>query len=822
MKTYTRIAHLLLLLLLLPILCFAKNIPKERAARLATTFFSSAIKHENLDLSAGISNIQTLNSEGVPVLYVVNFRDGGYVITPTNDLFYPVLAYSFESSFSETVLPPNMQSWIDWYSHQITAGINNPDQCFQDCARLWNNFPEGGMDDLNFTTGVEPMLTNKWNQMDYYNEMCPADPDGYAGHTPVGCVATALSQLMYYYRFPPVGNGSYTYTPEYGDGIYGEQFADFGSTWYRWDEMQDQCFESNLAVAELCHHCGVSVNMEYQSGNAGASTADVPNALINYFNYSPSAYFQDRTELDSTAQWLALLMESLDNRQPVLYRSTNGWSGHAYVCDGYQDSLYYHFNWGWAGNYNGYFYIDELIPGGLNLTWGQGAVFDIYPDTLQFEYPVYCDGPKVMASKFGTIEDGSGPDDYRSNTSCSWLIQPADTTLTNILLDFSFLDTEAGEDIISIYDGPSAEAELLGEYGGNEIPGTIYGSSEAVFITFQSGTEIQYRGWKLSYYAYRLPFCDEIFVVNDKDGMIDDGSNHLSYASYTDCSWLIAPEVPITDSVDRIRLHFDLFSVAPDDTLFIYDGENETMPLLGKFSGWNQPEEISTGGNKVFLNFRTNGGNNGPGWEISYYSVNPDYCQDTVFLTEQSGTIEDGSGEKNYVENTECYWMIEVPNGEFIVLDFMEVDLEENYDFVKVFDMNDLTYPVERVTGHSPWQPFTIYSNRVLLQFFTDDRDNFSGWKMTYHASVEGVPNKAPLSALIYPNPCTNQLSISTEGLPAGLLIFELLDLNCGTIIRDFITKSTENINLEHLDPGVYLLKFGDGQEWYYRKIIKL
>jgi hypothetical protein len=821
MNTPSNIRRILVLFVLLPLITFSQNLNKQRAAGLAVQFFAAGIEAKHLDLTTEISNIQTFHHEDIPVLHVVNFKNGGYVLTPTDDSFYPVLAYSFENSFSETELPPNVQSWLDWYSAQILAGINDPDKCYQEQNLLWDNFQEIARDMFLDETGVEPLSTSKWDQKDFYNEMCPTDPAGFGGHSPVGCVATAMSQLMFYYRFPPVGNGSYSYTPQYEDGIYGEQTADFGNTWYRWDEMQEQCFETNLAVAELSFHCGVSVNMEYQPNNAGASTTSVPSALINYFNYAPSAYYQDREDLGSTTQWLTLLMQSLDKRQPVLYRSTSGWAGHAYVCDGYQDSLYYHFNWGWSGNYNGYFYIEELIPGGMNLSFGQGAVLGAYPDTTQFDYPVFCEEPKILTSKFGTIEDGSGPDNYLPNTLCSWLIQPSDTTLTNVLLNFSILDTEADADIISIYNGSTAEAELLGEYSGNEIPETIYTTSDTIFVTFQSDGINEFNGWKLSYYAYRLPFCDEIFVLNDKDGVIEDGSNHLQYAHNTDCSWLIAPQVLITDSVDRVRLHFDLFSIAPGDTLYVYDGENESMPLLGKLSGWDQPGEIISSSNKIFLNFKTNSGWAGPGWKISYYSINPDYCKDTVWLIEQSGIIEDGSGTKNYVENTECYWVIDVPNAEFIILDFMEVDLEEFYDNVKVYDMNNSNQYIERVTGHKPCQPFTVNSNRVLLKFTTDNRDNYSGWLMAYHASVEGIDDEYFSTILITPNPFSDFISIKSD-INIQNLSYSVFDIYGKVMISGSFQNSNQTyINLKKLNKGIYFIRVSDGENFVTRKIIK-
>jgi hypothetical protein len=40
----------------------------------------------------------------------------------------------------------------------------------------------------------------------------------------------------------------------------------------------------------------------------------------------------------------------------------------------------YHFNWGWGGNYNGYFALSNLNPGGNNLTSNQHAIIGIKPN----------------------------------------------------------------------------------------------------------------------------------------------------------------------------------------------------------------------------------------------------------------------------------------------------------------------------------------------------------------------------------------------------------------------------------------------------------
>jgi hypothetical protein len=72
------------------------------------------------------------------------------------------------------------------------------------------------------------------------------------------------------------------------------------------------------------------------------------------------------------------LRADLDASRPVLYGGY-GTGGHAFVCDGYTDNDYFHFNWGWDGYADGYFYLDDLTPGSGDFNSGQMAVFGIEP-----------------------------------------------------------------------------------------------------------------------------------------------------------------------------------------------------------------------------------------------------------------------------------------------------------------------------------------------------------------------------------------------------------------------------------------------------------
>jgi hypothetical protein len=77
-----------------------------------------------------------------------------------------------------------------------------------------------------------------------------------------------------------------------------------------------------------------------------------------------------------------MIKDEIDASRPILYRGANWWNtiGHAFVCDGYQGTNYFHFNWGWGGYADGYFYTNNLNPGGNNFNNSQGVIFNLHPE----------------------------------------------------------------------------------------------------------------------------------------------------------------------------------------------------------------------------------------------------------------------------------------------------------------------------------------------------------------------------------------------------------------------------------------------------------
>lgn len=301
------------------------------------------------------------------------FNNGtdGFVIIAGDDNVTPVLGYSDEGAFNPENIPLNMQEWLEGYKSQIRYVIENEIEATAEIRQEWHQLLNPSQPNLiartNTATYVAPLITTKWDQSPHFNALCPYD-NTENQRTVTGCVATAMAQVMKYWNHPTTGTGSHSYTHP----TYGTLSANFGSTTYQWNSMPNRVTSANSAVATLMYHCGVSVEMDYGVAASGANTLDVVDALKNYFGYSNSVEGKHRRNYGD-AQWVALLKNELDSARPIQYAATGSDGGHSFVCDGYDNNGYFHMNWGWSGNSDGYFPIDALNPSSLGTGGGSGG-----------------------------------------------------------------------------------------------------------------------------------------------------------------------------------------------------------------------------------------------------------------------------------------------------------------------------------------------------------------------------------------------------------------------------------------------------------------
>ena len=366
---------LILLLLIASAILIAAPVDEATAIQCAQNLYL-----ERTGISENVEDILAIQEQGTIVLYAINLENG-FVLLAADDLAMPVFGYSSNGQFDPNNLPPQLSELLTWQQQEILSGINAGELADSEITERWDHLRTGEFMPMRNLRDVSPLLDTTWNQGQYYNQLCPADNDGPGGHVWAGCVATAMAQVMKYWDFPETGVGSHSYY----DSNYGTQSANFGATTYNWSSMPNAVNYSNTSVATLLYHLGVSVDMQYSIEGSGAFSSDARYALVNYFQYGSGAQLLWRDDYTSTT-WNTMLRTELDNDRPLYYRG-QGSGGHAFNIDGYQGTSYFHLNWGWSGNNNGYFYLDDMTPGSSNFSYDQAAIFYLEP-TLQPEIVV--------------------------------------------------------------------------------------------------------------------------------------------------------------------------------------------------------------------------------------------------------------------------------------------------------------------------------------------------------------------------------------------------------------------------------------------------
>jgi len=347
---------------------------------------NTAIKAEAAELT-----YTAYAENGQAAFYVFALQPKGFVIVSADDRAKPILGYSTESNFTAQ-LPDGLMTFFDNYKAGFSQMFANNDERTAEAVTGWTSLAETGMlSSRKANRSVEPLLASIWNQTDLYNNMAPEDPNSvYSGHCKSGCVANTMSQIMRYWEWPLIGEGSHGYYADTDYGSYGWQEADFSAATYRYELMPDYLdFASPQdevdATALLEYHAGVSVNMGYGANASGAYSQDVGPAMESYFRFS-SDYWHNYQEYSDS--WEEDMVNNLDAGMPLYYASQGDVGGHAYVVDGYDDWYFFHVNWGWGGFDNGYYAIDGFYLTFYSFPWWHNAVFNLHPVDEYYDAPM--------------------------------------------------------------------------------------------------------------------------------------------------------------------------------------------------------------------------------------------------------------------------------------------------------------------------------------------------------------------------------------------------------------------------------------------------
>jgi hypothetical protein len=334
------------------------------------------------------------------VMYVINYKNhNGFTILSGDKATTPVIMYSESGTINPDSVSDAFIAWVAQSKSFIEFNKTHlPREKKIGIKKIWDDLLAGQtymipssekLTKTKSTTtdvlpagyaryGISNLLTTTWEQGCTYNANCPEVNDGPCGHAYAGCVATAVAQVMNYWKYP----ASYDWS---------NMLPDYGTS----------------ETARLMYDVGKSVNMSYggqSAGGSSATTSDAVNALINTFGYANTATYGGYN--------LSSVITCLQNRWPVIMRGsgdfytyyTGIWpfrtkhtvytKGHCWVCSGclnfitnvngtQADFWYLWMNWGWGTtggngwclNTADHFYGN----GSLTFQYNVCAIYNIHP-----------------------------------------------------------------------------------------------------------------------------------------------------------------------------------------------------------------------------------------------------------------------------------------------------------------------------------------------------------------------------------------------------------------------------------------------------------
>lgn len=391
-----------LMVFCLTLMAMAEPVGKQAALYTAQSYMLAKGKNVNAVQKPfkAARRAATANDEEA-YYYVFNSGDdGGYVIVSGDDRTEPVLGYVDHGSFDPDNIPDNMRSWLQSYADQIKYIVDNDIQPSSPLLKKRNKIQ-------GTRHSVPELLTTRWDQGHPYNITCPKyyKADGTMDYPASGCVATAMAQVINFYKFPDKLKAqipALTNTYQLSDGTLKSVTAPAISkgSIIDWENMRDTYSWNNnhianaqdTAVANLMRYCGQAVNMGY--GPQSGANFDA-NVFTKYFGFDDSAFKGDRNDY-SIDQWFDLLYNDISAGYPVCFAGFSSGGGHAFVIDGFDGDNLFHVNWGWGGGSNGWFLISILNPGDTSgigsssssdgYSMGQYALFNLrLPDSKKAE-----------------------------------------------------------------------------------------------------------------------------------------------------------------------------------------------------------------------------------------------------------------------------------------------------------------------------------------------------------------------------------------------------------------------------------------------------
>lgn len=766
----------------------------NEAKQTAVNFLTEQCYINAASIQLTLQHVET-DENGEPLFYRFQLNDRGFIIVSATEFYYPVMAFSYESDYSDDT---DANVFCASYKKNIQEAKQVQTPVNVNVTKAWNHFNTKNFSKSKSLSANEcqPLLTTHWGQTMYYNQYCPfngnADKDLTPNRKPrdsrtaVGSAGVAMASILNYYRYPAKGKGGVSYI-SYNEGLYNETypriFLDLNEVRYNYDAMTSSLNNYNGEVAKLLYHTGATALTKYSSERSTDRTktdpAEVDDALRNYWGFPTEAQMIVRpTDIQNDSVWIAdYVVPELDARRPVLYsayKDEDKKKNFCLVIDGYKymeipgsgtgasKDVFLHVNLNpssEAGEMTKGYYMYPSQK--FSYVYNPSVIRNLQPVVDSIEKPISTE--KVLTAKAGTVSDGAGNMKYASNSHREWLI--AAPNATGYTFTFKRLETEKDIDFVSIYKGEEAiEANKIGSYSGQYL---------SVSATDQTQGTSQQVTFDLPTLPNPIPVenTDKVLVVFTSNDTIEDFGFVLEYSSTYDQSGVST----CASSQVLTNYHYILI--------------DKEQPVI-KDSLLVDPETH----------------------EVIYNS------NDLINQIE--------SEDSPYAANTICNWTVKTQRAESYYIDFRKFDLKAG-DFIEITTIEDVpqllylfdvfNWPVEG--------GYAVDANKMKIRFVTDHWSEGDGFELEYWTVLPTVINQeSGLSDIkVYPNPASNFLNVELTSDFQNINM-NVIDMSGKVLYRDIISHNggtqIYKVPVSNLASGIYFLQMNTPTGKVIRKFI--
>ncbi|XP_048400716.1 dorsal-ventral patterning tolloid-like protein 1 isoform X2 [Stegostoma tigrinum] len=424
-------------------------------------------------------------------------------------------------------------------------------------------------------------------------------------------------------------------------------------------------------------------------------------------------------------------------------------------------------------------FLDTILPGrdenGIRPAIGQRARLskgDIAQARKLYRCPA-CG--ETLQESTGNFSSPGFPNGYPSYTHCVWRISV--TPGEKIVLNFTIMDLFKSRlcwyDYIEVRDGYWRKAPLLGRYCGDKLPEVLTSSDSRMWIEFRSSSNWVGKGFAAVYEA----ICGG--EINKESGQIQSPNYPDDYRPMKECVWKITMSEHY-----YVGLVFQAFEVERHDNcaydyLEVRNGNNENSPLIGRFCGYDKPEDIKSTSNTLWMKFVSDGTVNKAGFAANFFKEEDEcsrhdsggceqQCVNTLgsykctcdpgyelaadkksceaacggLLSKLNGTITTPGWPKEYPPNKNCVWQVVAPTQYRISVQFEFFELEGNdickYDYVEIRSgLSSDSKLHGKFCGTEVPEVTTSQHNNMRIEFKSDNTVSKKGFKAHFFSDKD-------------------------------------------------------------------------------------